>query len=90
MRPIRRPCEWGLYDSQGTRLVADGANVEDNAVAIGSVALTPRPGDYPNSMQVDFGGKVDLIGYAMSPRAILPGEARDGDVVLAQHGQFFG
>ncbi|HZY41746.1 MAG TPA: glycosyltransferase family 39 protein, partial [Anaerolineae bacterium] len=51
----------GLYDAQGTRLVADGSNVEDNAAAIGQVALTPRPGDYPNSMQVNFGDRVDLI-----------------------------
>jgi hypothetical protein len=65
----------GLYDAQGTRLVATGASVEDNAAMIGQVALMPRPGDYPNSMRVDFGGKVDLIGYEMSPRAILPGEA---------------
>ena len=65
----------GLYDAQGTRLAASGSNVEDNAVAIGQVALTPRPGNYPNSMQVNFGGKVDLIGYEMSPRAIMPGEA---------------
>ncbi len=65
----------GLYDSQGVRLAAEGANLEDNAVAIGQVALTPRPGDYPNSMRVDFGATVELIGYEMSPRAILPGEA---------------
>lgn len=65
----------GLYDSQGTRLVAEGANLEDNAAAIGQVALSPRPGAYPNSMQVNFGDTVELLGYDMSPRAILPGGA---------------
>ncbi|MFN8596920.1 MAG: glycosyltransferase family 39 protein [Anaerolineae bacterium] len=65
----------GLYDAQGARLAASGVNVEDNAVAIGQIALTPRAGDYPNAMQVNFGGKVDLIGYEMSPRAISPGGA---------------
>lgn len=65
----------GLYDAQGTRLAAEGANLEDNAVAIGQVALSPRPGAYPNSMQVNFGHTVELLGYEMSPRAILPGEA---------------
>jgi 4-amino-4-deoxy-L-arabinose transferase-like glycosyltransferase len=65
----------GLYDAQGTRLAADGANVEDQAASIGQVGLTPRPGDYPNSMRVNFGDKIDLLGYEMSPRAILPGEA---------------
>jgi len=65
----------GLYDSQGTRLTAEGAYLEDNAASIGQVALTPRPGDYPNSMRVNFGSTVELIGYEMSPRAILPGEA---------------
>ena len=49
--------------------------VEDNAAPIGSVQIDPRPGEYPNSMQVDFGNQVELLGYEMSPRSILPGEA---------------
>jgi 4-amino-4-deoxy-L-arabinose transferase-like glycosyltransferase len=65
----------GLYDAHGTRLAADGANVEDDAAALGQVAIAPRPGGYPNSMRVNFGDRVELLGYAMSPRAILPGEA---------------
>lgn len=65
----------GLYDAQGTRLVAEGANVKDNVASIGQVTLTPRPGDYPNSMRVNFGDKIELLGYQMSPRSILPGEA---------------
>ena len=65
----------GLYDAQGTRLTADGAHVADNAALIGPVALTPRPGDYPNALRVNFGDKVDLIGYEMSPRSIWPGGA---------------
>jgi hypothetical protein len=73
--PNRTTMRVGLYDAQGTRLVADGSNVVDNAASIGPVALTPRPGDYPNSMRVNFGDKIDLLGYEMSPRSILPGEA---------------
>lgn len=65
----------GLTDAQGVRLAVEGAAAVDNAVAIGQVALTPRPGDFPNAMQVNFGNKVELVGYDMSPRAIRPGEA---------------
>lgn len=65
----------GLTDAQGVRLPVEGAAAADNAVAIGQVALTPRPGEYPNAMQINFGNKVELVGYDMSPRAIRPGEA---------------
>jgi hypothetical protein len=70
----------GLYESDGPRLTAvaaDGQVVEDNAAPIGQVTIAPHPGEYANSMRVNFGDKVELIGYDMSPsgRSILPGEA---------------
>jgi hypothetical protein len=68
----------GLYEQGGPRLTAidaEGQAVADNVAAIGTLKIDPRPGEYPNSMQVNFGDQVDLLGYNMSPRSILPGEA---------------
>ncbi len=70
----------GMYDEAGRRLNAsdgDGSLVDQNEVPIGQVAIAPRTGDYPNAMRVNFGNKVDLVGYEMFPqgRSILPGEA---------------
>jgi hypothetical protein len=68
----------GLYEQEGPRLVAldaRGQAVEDDAAAIGMLQIDPRPGEYPNSTQVNFGNQVELLGYEMSPRSILPGEA---------------
>jgi hypothetical protein len=68
----------GLYEQDGSRLNAidaQGRAVADNAVSIGSLKVDPHPGAYQNSVQVDFGDQVELLGYEMSPRSILPGEA---------------
>jgi hypothetical protein len=68
----------GLYEQEGPRLDATDAGgqiVEDNAAPIGSLQIEPRPGAYPNSMRVNFDNQVELLGYEMSPRSILPGEA---------------
>lgn len=68
----------GLYEQDGPRLTAQGSQgetFEDNAVPIGSLKIDPHPGEYPNSTQVNFGDRVELLGYDMSPRSILPGEA---------------
>ena len=76
--PNNATLQVGLYEQNGPRLSAVDTQrpaVEDNAAPIGSVQIDPRPGEYPNSMQVDFGNQVELLGYEMSPRSILPGEA---------------
>jgi hypothetical protein len=68
----------GLYEQDGPRLTAidaQGQAIADNAAAIGSLQINPLPGAYPNSTQVNFGNQVELLGYEMSPRSILPGEA---------------
>jgi hypothetical protein len=68
----------GLYEQDGPRLNAidaQGQAEADNAAPIGSMKIDTRPGAYPNSMQVNFGNQVDLLGYEMSSRSILPGEA---------------
>lgn len=78
--PNNAALQVGLYDSEDARLNvidASGKALDQNAATIGQVAIAPRSGDYPNAMRVNFGGKVDLLGYEMSPtaRSILPGEA---------------
>jgi 4-amino-4-deoxy-L-arabinose transferase-like glycosyltransferase len=68
----------GLYEQDGPRLEAidaHGQSVEDDATPIGAVKIDPRPGAYPNAMRVNFDHQVELLGYEMSPRSILPGEA---------------
>jgi hypothetical protein len=68
----------GLYEQGGPRLNAidaQGQAIADNAAMIGMMKIDPRPGEYPNLMRVNFGNQVELLGYEMSPRSILPGEA---------------
>ena len=70
----------GLYEQDGPRLPAidaQGQPIEEDAAPLGPLAIEPRAGDYPNSMQVNFGNQVDLLGYQMAPqtRSILPGES---------------
>ena len=68
----------GLNEQAGPRLNAidaQGQPIADNAAPIGTLKIDPRPGEYPNSMQVNFGDRVELLGYEISPRSILPGEA---------------
>ncbi len=68
----------GLYEQDGPRLTAidaRGQAVVDNAVSIGAMKIDPHPGEYPNSTRVNFGDKAELLGYEMSSRSILPGEA---------------
>jgi hypothetical protein len=54
---------------------AQGQAVENNTAPIASLQIDPRPGELPNSLRVNFGNHVELLGYEMSPRSILPGEA---------------
>ena len=64
---------------------AQGQASVDNAAPIGTLKIDPRPGEYPNSMQVNFGNRVELLGYEMSPRSILPGEAITVTLYLARN-----
>jgi 4-amino-4-deoxy-L-arabinose transferase-like glycosyltransferase len=68
----------GLYEQDGPRLSAidvQGQAVENNAAPIASLQIDPRLGELPNPLRVNFGNQVELLGYDMSPRSILPGEA---------------
>ncbi len=66
----------GLYDQNGPRLAARGANgrLPGDAVSLASVKLVPRPGDLPNSARINFGNQVALVGYDLNTRVIRPGE----------------
>jgi hypothetical protein len=68
----------GLFADDGTRLQAidaSGSELDQDAVSLDQVSIVPHPGSYPNPIEANFGDKVDLIGYDMTARDILPGEA---------------
>jgi hypothetical protein len=64
----------GLYDyysAQGERLRTE----EGEAFArLASLSLEPAPGEYPNATQVNFGNRLELVGFAIEPRRARPGE----------------
>jgi hypothetical protein len=41
---------------------------------VGTVAIEPRPGPWPNVQQANFGDEVTLVGYTLEPRALNAGE----------------
>jgi hypothetical protein len=61
----------GLYYPEGPRLRTDDGR---DAVQLARVTVRPRPGDVPNPLNVNFGDKVALIGYALDRRVTRPGE----------------
>jgi hypothetical protein len=66
----------GLYLPDGPRLSAfkaDGQPLGD-AVSLSPVKLVSREGQYPNSVRVNFGNELALLGYYMNARAVRPGE----------------
>ena len=76
--------EVGLYDAgSGARLSAvgpDGEPLGDN-LRFGQVHLPARLGDYPNPVSINFGDRMELVGYDLDRRAVRPGET----VTLALH-----
>jgi len=66
----------GLYLPDGPRLAAFGADGQSlgDGVALAPIKIVPRPGAYPNSVRVNFGGKLALLGYDVNTRAVRPGE----------------
>jgi 4-amino-4-deoxy-L-arabinose transferase-like glycosyltransferase len=71
----------GLYDAASrTRLAV--SNGDDN-VRFGQVEIRGRPGDVPNSISVNFGDRMELVGYDLSELAARPGET----ITLTLHWQ---
>jgi 4-amino-4-deoxy-L-arabinose transferase-like glycosyltransferase len=61
----------GLYLPDGPRLTTrDGRD----AVRLASIEIRPRPGEFPNPLNVNFGGRVALAGYTLDRRVVHPGE----------------
>ena len=68
--------EVGLFHiPTGERLPAvgsDGAPLGD-AVRFAGVTITPRPGEVPNPIDVNFGHRMRLVGYSIDQRVTHPG-----------------
>jgi hypothetical protein len=67
----------GLYDLRSNdRMSASGSEVDPqtNRVRLGRIRLAAPPGDVPNPVNVNFGGKWRLLGYEVSDRSLAPGE----------------
>lgn len=61
----------GLYLPDGPRLsTAEG----QDAVQLARVEVEPRPGEVPNPLEINFGDRLALKGYALEPRVARPGE----------------
>jgi hypothetical protein len=61
----------GLYLPGGPRLMtSDGRS----ALRLAPVEIRPRPGEFPNSMSVNFDGLIALVGYDLDRRMVQPGE----------------
>ncbi|MGD2143254.1 MAG: glycosyltransferase family 39 protein [Anaerolineae bacterium] len=61
----------GLYVPEGPRLATDNGR---DALQLARIRVRPRAGDVPNPLNVNFGDKVALIGYALDQRVAHPGE----------------
>lgn len=61
----------GLYEQEGPRLRTDDGR---DAVRLARIAVRPRPGDVPNPINVNFGDKLALVGYALDRRVAQPGD----------------
>ncbi len=61
----------GLYLPGGARLTTpDGRD----AIRLSPVAIRPRPGEFPNPLDANFGNRIALIGYTLDRRVARPGE----------------
>jgi hypothetical protein len=64
--------EVGLFDpTRGARLTASSGG--DN-VRFGRVEGQANPGDVPNPISVNFGDRMELVGYDLDRRVVRPGE----------------
>jgi hypothetical protein len=75
--PDAAQIELGLFHApSGERLPVtgpDGEPLGDN-LRFGSVAIRARAGDVPNPIAVNFGDRVQLVGYELSEREVHPGQ----------------
>lgn len=70
--PDEAQIEVGLYDTLNeVRLIT---NNDDDNVRFGRVKIRGRPGQVPNPISVNFGDRMELVGYELSELAARPGE----------------
>jgi hypothetical protein len=73
--PASAVIEVGLYDLlDGARLPLAGGG---DSLRLAPVQVLVRPGDVPNALRQDIGGKLELAGYALGARVLHPGETLD-------------
>jgi len=64
----------GLYDFETGERLLTAAGEEGDALVLETVSLEPRPGEYPNAIEVNFGERLELVGFTVTPRRARPGE----------------
>ena len=61
----------GIYLPDGPRLTTpDGRD----ALQLATAEIQPRPGEFPNPVEANFGEQVALAGYTLDQRVVRPGE----------------
>ncbi len=61
----------GIYLPDGPRLATpDGRNT----LRLAAVEIQPLPGEYPNSLNINFDDKIALVGYELDRRIVQPGD----------------
>jgi hypothetical protein len=61
----------GIYLPDGPRLItSDGRD----ALRLAAVEVQPRPGEFPNALDANFGDQATLVGYTLDRRVAQPGE----------------
>ncbi len=76
--PNQTVFEVGLYDfNTGERLavVDSGGQIAGDHVRFDRLEIQSRSAETPNPISVDFGGRLELVGYDLDQRALRPGEA---------------
>jgi hypothetical protein len=76
--PNRAVFEVGLYDYRSqerlTVVDAEGQMAGDN-VRFGRFEVLSLPAEWPNPIEVDFGGQLTLVGYDLNRRALSAGQS---------------
>lgn len=62
----------GLYLPDGPRLTTPNGQ---DAIRLSPVEIRPRPGEFPNPLDANFGDRIALVGYTLDRRVARPGEA---------------
>ena len=70
--PLETTVRVGLYERGGGRLPASNG---DDGVALAHVSLRGRDGKFQNPIDLNFGDKMRLLGYALDRRSARPGES---------------